>query len=120
MRFYGQIAYYPYYGADATKEGAARLARGMEDKWLMLLHNHGAVVCGKTVQDAYIHNHFPELACRTQIGALAGGSELIAPSRELCGERAKMFGRVRLYDATSRDWIAGLALVEQKYPDYKS
>jgi len=120
MRFHEQIAYYHYDGDDATKEGAARLACAMGDKWLMLLHNHGAVVCGKTIQDAYIQNHFLELACRSQIGALAGGSELITPARELCEERVKMFGRVGLYDAASRDWVAGLALVEQKYPDYKS
>lgn len=119
MRFFDQIAYYHYDGDDATKEGAARLARAMGDKWLMLLHNHGAVVCGKTIPEAYIQHHFLELACRVQIGAQAGGAELITPSRELCEERVRMFGRLGQYDATSRDWVAGLALVEQKYPDYK-
>ena len=48
-----------------------------------------------------------------------GGAELITPSRELCEERVRMFGHLGQYDATSRDWVAGLALVEQKYPDYK-
>ncbi len=119
MRFHAQIAYYQYDGDDASKEGAARLARAMGDRWLMLLNNHGALVCGKTIQDAYIHNHFLELACRAQIGALAGGSELITPSRALCEERARLFGQLGQYDATSRDWLAGLALVEQHYPDYK-
>jgi ribulose-5-phosphate 4-epimerase/fuculose-1-phosphate aldolase len=119
MRFHEQIAYYHYDGDDATKAGATRLARAMNNKWLMILHNHGAVVCGKTIQDAYIQNHFLELACRAQIGAMAGGAELITPSRELCEERVKMFGHVGQYDATSRDWQAGMALVEQKYPDYK-
>ncbi|MDB5811503.1 MAG: class aldolase/adducin family protein [Betaproteobacteria bacterium] len=120
MRFYRQIAYYVYDGDDATKEGATRLARAMGDKWLMILHNHGAVVCGKTIQDAYIQNHFLELACRAQIGALAGGAELITPSRELCEERVKMFGHVGQYDASSRDWQAGMELVEKHYPDYKN
>ncbi len=119
MRFHEQIAYYLYDGDDATKEGAARLARAMGDKWLMLLHNHGAVVCGKTIPEAYIQHHFLELACRVQIGAQSGGAELITPSRELCEERVRMFGHLGQYDATSRDWVAGLALVEQKYPDYK-
>ena len=119
MRFHAQIAYYQYDGDDASKEGAARLARAMGDRWLMLLNNHGALVCGMTIQDAYIHNHFLELACRAQLGALAGGSELITPSRALCEERARLFGQLGQYDATSRDWLAGLALVEQHYPDYK-
>lgn len=119
MRFHEQIAYYEYDGDDASKVGATRLARAMGDRWLMLLNNHGALVCGMTIQDAYIHNHFLELACRAQIGALAGGSELITPSRALCEERARLFGQLGQYDATSRDWLAGLALVEQHYPDYK-
>ena len=117
-RYHDHTAYEQSDGDEASEAGAARLARGMGDKWLVLLHNHGAVVCGTTIQDAYIHNHFLELACRSQIGALAGGSELITPSHELCEERVKMFGRVGLYDATSRDWVAGLALVEQKSQDY--
>lgn len=119
MRFYGQVAYYPYDGDDASKEGAARLARGMGDRWLMILHNHGAVVCGKTVPEVYIQHHFLELACRAQIGALAGGGELIVPSPELCAERARLFGRYGQYDEKSRDWVAGLALVEKQYPDHK-
>ena len=119
MRFHEQIAYYAYDGDDASGEGATRLAQHMDDKWLMILHNHGAVVCGKTVPEVTIQNHFLELACRAQIGALAGGTELIVPSRELCAARAQEFGRQGQYDANSRDWIAGLALVEQKYPDYK-
>lgn len=51
MRFQGQIAYYPYDGDDATREGATRLARAMGDKWLMILHNHGALVCGRNVSE---------------------------------------------------------------------
>ena len=119
MRFHERIAYYAYDGDDASKEGSARLARAMGDHWLMILHNHGAVVCGKTIPEVYIQHHFLELACRAQIGALAGGTELITPSRALCEARAREFGRYGQYDATSRDWVAGLALVEKQYPDYK-
>ncbi len=120
MRFHGQIAYYPYDGDDATRDGATRLARAMGDKWLMILHNHGAVVAGLNIPEAWIQHHFLELACRAQIGALAGGSALIQPSRELCEERVRMFGRLGLYDASSRDWVAGRALVEKLYPDHRS
>ncbi|MBC7780694.1 MAG: class II aldolase/adducin family protein [Proteobacteria bacterium] len=120
MRFHGQIAYYPYDGDDASREGATRLARAMGDRWLMILHNHGALVAGHNVPEVYIQNHFLELACRAQIGALAGGTDLIVPSEALCAERARLFGRPGLYDAASRDWIAGRALVEKLYPDYCS
>ncbi len=118
MRFHDRIAYYDYDGDDASKEGAARLASAMGDQWLMILRNHGAVVCGKSIPEVYIQHHFLELACRAQIGALAGNTELVTPARPLCEERARQFGQPGQYDRTSRDWIAGLALVEQHYPGF--
>jgi ribulose-5-phosphate 4-epimerase/fuculose-1-phosphate aldolase len=86
----------------------------------MILENHGALVCGTTIAEAYIYHHFFELACRAQIGALAGGVKLKMPSRETCVERARKFGRIGAYDSKSRDWVASMALVEKHHPDYRS
>lgn len=63
---------------------------------------------------------FAERACRAQVGALAGGAEIITPPREVCEERVKKFGRIGVYDSKSRDWVASMALVEKLYPDYKN
>ena len=118
MRFYNRIAYYA--NDDTTREGTDRMAGALEDKWVMILENHGALVCGKSVPEAYIYHHFFELACRAQVGALAGGAELIVPKKEVCEARAAKFGRMGVYDSTSRDWVASMALVEKLYPDYKN
>jgi len=118
MRFYDRIAYYPNEVDDTTREGADRLAAALGDKWVMILENHGALICGKTLPEAYIYHHFFELACRAQIAA--GGAELIVPSKEACEERVKKFGRVGVYDSKSRDWVASLALAEKLFPDYKN
>ena len=119
MRFHGRIARYPNEVDDTTREGADRLAAALGDKWVMILENHGALVCGTTLPEAYIYHHFFELACRAQVGALAGGAELIVPAAEVCAERVEKFGRVGVYDSRSRDWVASVALVEKLYPDYK-
>jgi ribulose-5-phosphate 4-epimerase/fuculose-1-phosphate aldolase len=119
MRFYNRVARYPNEVDDTTREGADRLAAALGDKWVMILENHGALVCGTTLPEAYIYHHFFELACRAQVGALAGGAELIVPAAEACEERVKKFGRIGAYDSKSRDWVAGKALVEKLFPDYK-
>ncbi len=119
MRFYGRIAYYPNEVDDTTREGTDQLARALGDKWVMILENHGALVCGTTLPEAYIYHHFFELACRAQVGALAGGTELVMPTPEVCAERVKKFGRIGVYDSKSRDWVASMALVEKLFPDYK-
>jgi len=119
MRFYGRIAYYPNEVDDTTREGADRLAQALGEQWMMILENHGALVCGTTLPEAYIYHHFFELACRAQVGALAGGGELIMPTPEACAERVKKFGRTGVYDSASRDWVASMALAETLFPDYK-
>jgi ribulose-5-phosphate 4-epimerase/fuculose-1-phosphate aldolase len=119
MRFYDRIAYYPNEVDDTTRAGAEQLACVLADRWVMILENHGALVCGSSLAEAYIYHHFFELACRAQVGALAAGVELIMPAPEVCEERAKKFGRIGQYDSNSRDWVAGMALAEKLYPDYK-
>lgn len=119
MRFYDRIAYYANEVDDTTAEGSRHLAQELGNKWVMILENHGALICGTTLPEAYIFHHFFELACRAQVGALAGGTAVIVPSPAVCAERVKKFGRMGQYDAQSRDWVASMALVEQHYPDYK-
>ena len=120
MRFHNRIAYYPNVRDDTTREGTDQMAAALGDRWVMIMENHGALVCGTTVPEAYILHHFFELACRAQVGALAGGAELIIPAAEVCEERAGKFGRTGVYHTGSRDWIASMALVEKLHPDYKN
>ncbi len=119
MRFYNRIAYYPNEVDDTTREGADKLAAALGGKWAMILENHGALVCGTSLAEAYIYHHFLELACRAQVGALAAGVEIITPAPEVCEERAKKFGRIGQYDSNSRDWVASMALAEKLFPDHK-
>jgi ribulose-5-phosphate 4-epimerase/fuculose-1-phosphate aldolase len=119
MRFYNRIAYYPNEADDTTREGAEQVARALGDRWAMILENHGALVCGTSLAEAYIYHHFFELACRAQVGALAGGVELIVPEPDVCEERAKKFGRIGQYNHRSRDWVASMALAEKLFPDHK-
>lgn len=120
MRFYDRVAYYANEVDDTTREGTDRLAAALGNRWAMLLENHGALVCGSNVAEAYIYHHFFELACRAQVGALAGGGELIMPPPEVCEERAKKFGRIGQYNRDSRDWQASLLLADRLFPDYQS
>ncbi len=119
MRFYDRIAYYANEVDDTTAEGSRQLAQALGDKWAMILENHGALICGTTLPEAYIFHHFFELACRAQVGALASGAPVITPAPEVCAERVKKFGRMGQYNRESRDWVASMALVEKHYPDYK-
>ncbi|HAA91666.1 MAG TPA: class II aldolase [Rhodospirillaceae bacterium] len=119
MRFYKRIAYYKNEHDDVTKEGTEFLAKALGDKWVMILENHGALICGKTLPEAYIYHHVFELACKAQIGALAGGAEVITPDWKVLKERVAKAGKIGIYDRNSKDWTAGIALANKLFPDYK-
>jgi ribulose-5-phosphate 4-epimerase/fuculose-1-phosphate aldolase len=75
MRFL-KIGYHEYQGVvldDAEKQS---LLRDLGDGEALILRNHGALVVGRTVGEAFNWAHRLELACRTQLAAMACQSAL--------------------------------------------
>jgi ribulose-5-phosphate 4-epimerase/fuculose-1-phosphate aldolase len=72
-----QIAYDDHYDgtADFESEGE-RLAAVMGDKTIVFLKNHGILVTGDTVAQAYRRLYKMERVCRTQILAMSTGKPL--------------------------------------------
>ena len=79
-----QIAYDDDYQgtADFTSEGE-RLARAMGDKKIVFLKNHGILVTGDTISQAYKYLYKMERVCRAQVLAMSTGKELNILSREV-------------------------------------
>jgi ribulose-5-phosphate 4-epimerase/fuculose-1-phosphate aldolase len=75
--FHGQIAYDNTYTglADSTEEGE-RLARLMGDKPIIFMKNHGVLVTGDTVAQAYRRLYKLERVCRAQVLAMGTGQPL--------------------------------------------
>lgn len=75
--FHGHVAYDDTYAgtADTPAEGE-RLARVIGDKRVLFMKNHGVVVVGDTVAQAYRRLYMLERACRTQVLAMATGEEI--------------------------------------------
>jgi ribulose-5-phosphate 4-epimerase/fuculose-1-phosphate aldolase len=72
--FYGHVAYDDTYmgTADFPEEGE-RLARLMGDKHVCFMKNHGVLVTGNTVAQAYRRLYKLERVCRAQILAMSAG-----------------------------------------------
>ena len=82
--FHGQIAYDDTYTgvADTLQEGE-RLARLMGDKPIVFMKNHGVLVTGATVAQAYRRLYKLERVCRNQVLALGTGRPLQVLSDEI-------------------------------------
>lgn len=75
--FHGHIAYDDTYSgtADFLEEGE-RLARLMGGKQVMFMKNHGVLVVGDTVAQAYRRLYKLERVCRAQVLAMGSGQPL--------------------------------------------
>ena len=75
--FHGHVAYDDDYGgtADVLEEGE-RLAALLGDKHVMFMKNHGVLVVGDTVAQAYRRLYKLERVCRAQILAMSTGRPL--------------------------------------------
>jgi ribulose-5-phosphate 4-epimerase/fuculose-1-phosphate aldolase len=82
--FHGHIAYDEHYcgTADFLSEGE-RLAAVMGDKYIVFMKNHGVLVTGDTIAQAYRRLYKLERVCRTQVLAMGAGRPLEVLSEEI-------------------------------------
>ncbi len=96
MRFVGRIGVDPNYNGLALDHSEGeRIARAMAGADVAFLGNHGVVVCGARLCDAYDDLYYLERACELQVLALSTGRPLrpVSPAvaarvaQEIEGER---------------------------------
>ena len=89
----------------------------------MILRNHGLLTCGPSCGEAFNLMYNLELACRTQIDAMAARPELTMPSGEVLAATANLYqpGTRRPYGVL--EWPAMLRQLKAEsansaYPPY--
>jgi len=116
VSFYRRMAYHEFGGFEFDPAMQGPLLRSLGDMRVALLRNHGALVCGRTIAEAFVLHHFLEMACKGQIAALAGGSKLTLISDALCEEGARQFYAA---DPVAKDWAACLRLARRLDPSFE-
>ena len=120
--FHGTIAYDDHYAGTAdTLEEGERLARLLGDKHIVFMKNHGILVTGDTVAQAYRRLYKLERVCRTQMLALSTGQPLEVLSEEIVArvqapaadDRHSRSERERLY------FEAMMRVLDRENPGYR-
>src|SRR5436190_383662 len=75
MRFL-KVGYHDYQGVVLDEREQASLVADLGAGEALILRNHGALVVGRSVGEAFNWMHRLELACRAQIGAMACSTPL--------------------------------------------
>ena len=119
MAFYKRLAYHEFGGFEFNIEQRAPLIRDLAAYKYAVLRNHGALICGESIPQTFVDHHFFEMACRAQIGALAGGREVTLIADEVCELAARQYEGIDPKKAGSKDWGACLRLLDRVSPGYK-
>jgi ribulose-5-phosphate 4-epimerase/fuculose-1-phosphate aldolase len=100
MLFHGRVARLDYGGlADATQEGERIAGAFAEGTTALLLDNHGVLIIGNTVAEAWERLYFLERAAQVQVLAQSTGSPLRLVSEEVAAHTARQWDRTRGADA---------------------
>ncbi|PUA17014.1 class II aldolase/adducin family protein [Glaciimonas sp. PCH181] len=84
LRFYEQIGYHDYSGLTLTPSEQIQLITQLGQHPAMLLRNHGSLVCGRTVAEAFVLMDTLDKACAIQLKAQAANGRLSMPSVAIC------------------------------------
>jgi len=119
LRFEGELAYHDYEGLAFSPREGASLVRALGKKTAMLLRNHGLVVLGRTVAEAYVLAATLIKACRIQIAAQSGNAALHRPRDAvivLAAEQLRDGGAIE----GVAEWPALIRKLDRVCPDFRS
>lgn len=112
----GWTTYHDFEGAAFDRGERPRIVGDLGDKRILILRNHGLMTVGKTVGEAFVWMYRIETACRIQIDALSGGSELQSLSEatqaKTIEQGLKMYGPGGFIE-TGKEWPALLRQLER-------
>lgn len=120
LKFYGRLAYHGYEGIALDLDERERLVADLGEHKAMILRNHGLLVGGTSIAEAFHMTYMLERACSAQIAALSGGRDLILPPPDVCAHTAKQFRNGENDSHYALVWDAALRLIDDGKPDYRS
>lgn len=117
LPFYDDVAYDRVYnGLVLDSSEGDRIATALGDKRVLFLANHGVIVIGRSVAEAFNDLYYLERACQAQVIAMSTGHKLLEVPREIA----------ETYNANTTEWsrmgklhFASLKrLLDRSEPDY--
>jgi ribulose-5-phosphate 4-epimerase/fuculose-1-phosphate aldolase len=119
MRFL-KIGYHDYQGVVLDPAEKESLVRDLGDGEAVILRNHGALVAGRSIGEAFNWMHRLELSCRAQLAAMACNTPLTQVAKSVLEETWNNYqpGTRRPYG--QMEWPALLRKLDKLDPSYRT
>ena len=118
MRF-TRVAYHDYEGVAVDLAEQERLVADLGDADLMVLRNHGLLVVGATVPQAFSNIYRAERACQAQLLAMSTGDEVVLPSAEVIAKTNHLYRPEVRRPFGILEWPALLRKLDRTDPTYR-
>jgi len=119
MRFL-KIGYHDYQGVVLDSKEEASLLEDLGDGEALILRNHGLLTVGRTIGEAFNWMHRLELACRSQLAAMATGAAFVDVPAAVVEETWNNYQRGTRRPYGLMEWPALLRKLDRIDPSYKS
>ena len=119
LRFYGDVAYDDgYAGLAFAEEEGDRLASALGDKRVLFMSNHGVLVIGETIAEAFNDLYYLERACQVQVLARSTGRPFKTVGANQAAATAASFGEPPVSEEPAKHFAALKRLLDREDPSY--
>ncbi|MGI4851109.1 MAG: class II aldolase/adducin family protein [Janthinobacterium lividum] len=113
LHFYNRVSYHDYDSLELNKTQRSKLQTSLGRNYVMIMRNHGALVCGRTLHEAAFYAYHLHQACLVQCLASSMNQPLIVPDQNVCEKSVQdLLGFEK--DLGLRDWQAWVRLIDKK------
>lgn len=117
--FYGHVSYHDYEGLAVDMDERKRLVSDLGDNPVMILRNHGLLVVGDTIPQAFSRLFHLEKACAAQVAALSMNRKIVLPDEDVSRKTAAM-GLGDKSPLGKHEWPALLRLLDAQDSSYRN
>ncbi len=118
MRF-ADIAYHEFEGPALNMDERERLVADLGNREVMILRNHGLLVTGTSIAEAFNNLFRLERACELQVMTLSCNTPLRMPSREAVVQTNKIFAPTGQRRRGVLEWPALMKRLDAIDPSYR-
>lgn len=117
MRFYNRVSLDTGYDGMGLGDEAERLTTTIGDNQVLLLGNHGVLVIGETIAEAFDTLFYFERSCSNYINALMTGKKLRTVSHEVAEKTARQWEQYN--DSAQRHLEEIREILDREEPGYR-
>ncbi len=112
LKFYNRIGYHDYEGIALDLNERKNLEANLRQHQAMILRNHGLLVAGRTVAEAFLNLMYLERACQIQVNVTATSQgDINFPSPEVCERTARQYEESEGLDHAELVWKSMCRLI---------